>query len=159
MFISFLTFELLSNKMTMIVYRSFKLNDYYALIALWKLSGLPVKLEGRDSRIEIEKELQRGCAEFILAEDNSKLIGAIIATHDGRKGWLNRLAIHPDYRKQGIGKELVKRAEDHLTNIGIGIFACLIEDYNTTSLEVFQKLGYIRFEGIQYLTKRKYPEI
>lgn len=145
--------------MTIISYRSFKLNDYKALINLWKLSGLPVKLEGRDRRIEIEKELQRGCAEFILAEINNQIIGAILVTHDGRKGWLNRLAIHPNYRKQGIGKELVKRAEDHLTNIGIRIFACLIEDYNTTSLEVFQKLGYIDFKGIHYLTKRKYPEI
>jgi len=145
--------------MTTINYRTFKLEDYDSLIKLWQLSGLPIKDQGRDSRIEIEKEMQRGCAEIILAEDNSKMIGAILATHDGRKGWINRLSIHPDYRKLGIGKELVKRAEDHLTKVGIGIFACLIEDYNSTSLEVFRKLGYVDFEGMHYLTKRIHPDV
>lgn len=146
-------------KQTNISFRTFLIEDYEALFELWNLVGLSVKKQGRDSKVEIEKELQRACGKFILAEINSKLIGAVLVTHDGRKGWLNRLAIHPDYRKQGIGNRLVKQAENYLTDIGIGIYACLIEDYNTTSLEVFQKLGYIEFKGMHYLTKRSHPEI
>ena len=54
---------------------------------------------------------------------------------------------------------LVDAAEKWLDEQGIGIYACQIEDYNEDSLEVFKKLGYIPFEGMHYLTKRKYPEI
>ncbi|MBC35329.1 MAG: hypothetical protein CL663_04730 [Bacteroidetes bacterium] len=142
-----------------IKYTSFEISDYSSLVELWLKAGLPIKLNGRDSKLEIEKELKRGILNILLAKDEDKLVGTILITHDGRKGWLNRLAVLPEYRKRGLAKMLVHRAEKHLRSIGIGIFACLIEDYNSVSLEVFQKLGYIDFKGIHYLTKREHPEI
>ncbi len=142
-----------------IKYTSFEISDYNSLVELWQKAGLPVKLNGRDSKLEIEKELKRGIVNILLAKDEDILVGTIMITHDGRKGWLNRLAILPEYRNKGLAKTLVHKAEKHLNSIGIGIFACLIEDYNSVSLEVFQKLGYIDFKGIHYLTKREHPEI
>lgn len=135
------------------------MNDYNAVVELWKLSNLPIKDKGRDRSEKIQEELKHGIAHFILAEFESQLIGTVLITHDGRKGWINRLAIHPDYRNKGIAKLVVQKAEDYLHQIGIEIIACLIEDYNQESLEVFQKLGYIEFQNMHYLTKKKHPEV
>ena len=44
----------------------------------------------------------RDCAFFGLLEQ-SKLIGVCIANWDGRRGWINRLAIDPDFRGRQTG--------------------------------------------------------
>lgn len=120
---------------------------------------MPFKPHGRDMRENIEKELARGCAHFLIAEEKGRPVGTILVTHDGRKGWINRLAVIPAYRNRGIARMLVEKGEKILDDAGIGIIACLIEDYNRESLAVFQKLGYIDFKGMHYLTKRQHPEV
>ncbi|RLD34982.1 MAG: hypothetical protein DRI88_01870 [Bacteroidetes bacterium] len=138
---------------------AYKKGDYKILVDLWERSGLPYKPLGRDKEETIEKELKRGVGKFLFAMLDGKYIGTVLVTHDGRKGWINRVAVVPEYRHKGIARILVEAAEKWLNGQGIEIYACQIEDYNKESLEVFKKLGYIPFEGIHYLTKRKYPEV
>lgn len=133
--------------------------DYDILVDLWKKSELPYKAMGRDSRHSIENEMKHGCGKFLFAMFNDKYIGSVIVTHDGRKGWINRVCVLPEYRKLGIAHKLVSASEQWLSDQGIGIFACQIEAYNDDSFEAFQKMGYVNFEGIRYLTKRKDPNI
>ncbi len=133
--------------------------DYNTIVSLWESAELPYKAKGRDSRKSVEKEMNKDSAYFLLAEIDAKAIGSVLLTHDGRKGWINRLAVIPEYRNKGIGKALVDEAERILEELGIGIYACLIEDYNKSSLEVFQKMGYKEFPGMHYLTKRKFHDI
>ena len=133
--------------------------DYDKLIHIWEESELPYKEKGRDSFSSIEAEIKLSNNQFLFAEYNGFYIGSILVTHDGRKGWINRVAVLPEYRNRGIARKLIDHAEKWLDEQGIGIYACQIEAYNEESFEVFKKLGYIPFEGIQYLTKRKFPEI
>lgn len=137
----------------------FKSGDYDLLISLWEKAGLPYKEKGRDSHENIEKEVKLDCNQFLFAVQDGETIGSILVTHDGRKGWINRVAVLPEFRNKGIAKLLVDAGEKWLIKQGIGIFACQIEAYNTGSFEVFQKLGYVPFEGIHYLTKRIHPDI
>lgn len=139
--------------------REATIEDYDLLISLWEKSGLPYKAKGRDSRKSITKEIVAGQGVFFIACFEGKAVATVLVTHDGRKGWINRLAVTPDYQNQGIGKQLVVVSETWLKQEGIGIFACMIEEYNVNSFKAFQRMGYIPFEGIHYLTKRIDPEI
>lgn len=142
-----------------LTFRAMDISDYDDLTALWQLAGLPYRPRGRDSRPEIARELQRGRSVFLLAEDQGKLIASVIASHDGRKGWINRLAVLPSYRRQGIATLIVQEAEHLLLNQGIGIIACLIEDWNQLSVNFFGKLGYEHHPEIGYFTKKIHPDI
>lgn len=133
--------------------------DYDILVDLWNRSELPYKAKGRDSYESIKNEMKRGCGKFMFAMFNNKYIGSVLVTHDGRKGWINRVCVIPEYRKHGVAHKLVTTSEQWLSDQGIGIFACQIEAYNNNSFEAFQKMGYVNFEGIRYLTKRKNPDI
>lgn len=135
--------------------RKFNIYDYDALIELWKAAQLPYKPNGRDSKQKIESELKKGVAIFLVAEKDKKIIGSIFGTHDGRKGWINRVAVHPQYRQQGIAKMLVSEVEKKLDELGIDIIACLIEDWNDRSMKVFEKLGYLKHNDVIYFSKRK----
>lgn len=142
-----------------ISFKKFSMKDYNSVKELWKLSGLPIKTKGRDSDINIAKELKKGIAHYLLAEYQDKLVGIVLLTHDGRKGWINRLTVHPDYRKKGLARLLLQKSEEYFHSISIDIIACMIEDYNADSLATFLKLGYIEFKGMHYLTKRKYEDV
>ena len=140
------------------VIRDFQIEDYDRLTTLWKESGLSYRPRGRDSRRRIEAELKTGTSIFLVAEMDGQMVGSVIGTHDGRKGWINRLAVHPSYRHRGLAKKLVAEVEDRLSQVGLEVIAGLIEQSNTASLQLFQSLGYERMSDIVYLSKRKRPE-
>jgi ribosomal protein S18 acetylase RimI-like enzyme len=133
--------------------------DYDRLIELWTECRLPVKPEGRDSRAEIVRQLGLPYVNFIAAESDGRVVGTVVASHDGRKGWVNRLAVDPAFRGRGLGRRLVREAEEWLEAQGMGIFACLIEDWNGVSMELFQKLGYVKHGEIIYFAKRRFPGV
>jgi len=139
--------------------RPFRIEDYEVVVSLWKRSRLPHKPAGRDARERIARELEGAGAIFLVAECKGQVVGSAFATHDGRKGWINRLAVTPAFRRQGIAARLVKEAEKRLAMAGIQIVACLIEDDNADSKQFFQCIGYQRFDEISYFTKKQHPEV
>lgn len=139
------------------IIRQFNMEDYDELIALWTAAGLPHKPCGRDKREEIEKQMQFPNTNYMVLEIDGKMAGSVFATHDGRKGWINRIAVHPDYRNRGLAMILTKKAEDWLTGIGIDVLCCLIEDWNDKSMNLAQKLGYRKLPEIIYFAKKKFP--
>jgi ribosomal protein S18 acetylase RimI-like enzyme len=139
--------------------REFLIEDYDRVMELWSAGGLPLKPQGRDSRENIAKQIRHPNVLFLVAEEGEggRVIGTVLATHDGRKGWINRLAVDAALRKRGIGARLVREAERRLEALGMDILACLIEDDNTVSMAVFERLGYKKHPEIIYFAKRKYP--
>ncbi len=136
-------------------FRKMTLSDYDSVITLWNEGNIPCRPQGRDSRKNITAQLLQPTCYFLVAEIDKKIIGAIVGTHDGRKGWINRLVVAPTYQKKGIAKRLVEDVEHYFTSLGIDIVACLIEDWNTTSMKVFEQLGYTKHTDILYYSKRK----
>lgn len=141
--------------------REFLIEDYDRVMELWAEGGLPLKRRGRDSRENIAKQLLQPNVLFLVAEEGKggRVIGTVLATHDGRKGWINRLAVDAALRKRGLGARLVREAERRLEDLGMDILACLIEDDNAVSMEVFEKMGYKKHPEIIYFAKRKYPGV
>ena len=134
--------------------RRLTIDDHAAILALWQRAGLhTIRPEGRDSQSEFEKQLAGGQIAIGL-EQSGQLIGVVIVTNDTRKGWINRLAIDPDYRRKGYGEQLVRAAEDTLHAAGLHLIAAFIEEDNAASLTLFEKLGYAVHQNIYYMSKR-----
>lgn len=128
--------------------------DYDDVLDLWIRSGLDsVRPAGRDSRRAFARQIASGQIVLGLTV-GGKLAGAIVATHDTRKGWLNRLAIDPAHRRKGYGTLLHRAAERELRRRGLRIFAALVERENASSLALLRKQGYVVSEDIVYLTRR-----
>lgn len=129
-------------------------SDYDAIISLWSRAGLKYRPKGRDSREAMESEFARAETCFFGMFDGDTMIGVIVGTSDGRKGWINRLAVDPEYRGHGLAAHLIRAAEDFLYGLGIRVISALIEDWNTPSLSAFEKAGYEFYEDIIYGSKR-----
>jgi ribosomal protein S18 acetylase RimI-like enzyme len=134
--------------------RRLELADYDALFTLWQRAGLTsLKPNGRDSREAFAQQLASGVQTVLGLENDRQLIGAVVATHDGRKGWINRLVVDPAHRRQGHARRLIAAAEATLKAQGMHVIACLIEGWNETSLALFQGKGYVPGD-VCYLSKR-----
>jgi len=134
--------------------------DYDAVLKLWELADLSsYRPLGRDSKDHMLREMKENPDLFFGAFENGKLVGICIGTDDGRKGWLNRLAVHPDYRRRGIASRLIAVTEEALRKRGRKIICTLIEEWNTESLQLFKKMGYEIHRDILYLSKRENPEV
>ena len=135
--------------------------DYDQLVRLWRKAGLPFRPRGRDSGKSIEAQMTGNPDFFLGVFEDSCLIGTVMASCDGRKGWLNRLAVDPEHRRRGIAKALINEAEKNLRERGIRVFSVdrSIKDSNESSKNLFKKSGYEELKDIKYFTKRDSEEV
>lgn len=134
--------------------------DELALIGpLWIVAGLSARPLGRDSLDQLIAQWKANVTGFIGAFDDVMLIGSVLATDDGRRGWINRLAVHPSYRHAGLGRRLITAAEDVLKGRGLQITAALIDDHNSASQSLFKSCGYELLPEILYYSKRESPDV
>lgn len=138
--------------------RQLAADDYDRIVEIWSLAGLSFRPNGRDDRAHVQAEMGRDTAIFLGAEVDGELVGVVLGTHDGRKGWINRLAVLPAYRKQGIARALMIEVERRLYEIGILIVTCLIEGDNNASTAFFQSVDYVGHPDITYFSKRQSPD-
>lgn len=135
------------------------MDDYDDILEVWTLAGLPFKQKGRDSIELLSIEMENPYCIFYGIFDDSKLIGVVIGNFDGRRGWINRLAIIPDYRGKNLGQLLIEKTEQFLYEKGAKLICALIEDINYPSISSFQKSGYKCENEIRYFAKRPGPEM
>lgn len=116
--------------------------DIAALLELWRAAGLPFRPAGRDHPDRLLLELLAYPRNFIGAFWEGQLRGAVLANWDGRRGWINRLAVHPEERRKGLARLLIAQAETELKSRGAVVIAALVEPGNVPSLSLFAALGY-----------------
>jgi ribosomal protein S18 acetylase RimI-like enzyme len=126
--------------------RNFQLEDYDAVAALWREAGL--HLNKSDSRAGIARKLERDADVFLVAEDEGTIIGAVMGAYDGRRAWVNHLAVAVAYRGHGLGRRLIEEMERRLRAKGCDKVNLLIEPANADVQEFYQQLGYERRELI-----------
>jgi ribosomal protein S18 acetylase RimI-like enzyme len=139
--------------------RKARREDYESIVSLWIRAGLRYQPSGRDSRANLEREIEDPSVDALVAFSDGRMIGTVIGTNDGRKGWVNRLAIDPDHRGKGVAQALVGRVEECFKARSLKIFSCLINAGNEPSQSLFEKIGYDRHPEVIYYSKKIDPDI
>jgi N-acetylglutamate synthase len=135
--------------------REMTIDDYDAVTRVWTEAGLPFRPRGRDRLEKMRMEMARGTAVFLVAETGDAVVGVVLGTHDGRRGWINRLAVLPAYQRQGIACRLVREVEARTDALGIDIVAALVESDNEASLAFFRQIEYVHSPDVEYVSKRR----
>ncbi len=139
--------------------RELTIGDYKDMVRLWERSSLPFKPRGRDSDQEIRRQMKDRSDLLLGAFKRETLVGTVVGSFDGRKGWINRLAVDPRHRGEGIGKLLISRSEKALKKRGARIICALVDMPNPESVNLFEKLGYTAHRDVLYLSKRESNDV
>ena len=94
--------------------RVMKMEDYDQVYALWsRIHGFGLRSVD-DSREGIRRFLERNPTTSVVAEEDGRIVGAILCGHDGRRGCLYHVCVDEGYRMRGIGKAMVVAAMEAL---------------------------------------------
>lgn len=92
--------------------------------------------------LAIDKKLAVDDGLFFVATDKTAVIGTLMAGYDGHRGWLYSVAVHPDYRRQGLGASLVRHGEQALIALGCLKINLQITSGNEAVVGFYEALGY-----------------
>jgi ribosomal protein S18 acetylase RimI-like enzyme len=127
--------------------------DYEKVHDLWtSVPGMGLRSLD-DSPEGIARFLRRNPTSCFVAEEGPCVAGAILCGHDGRRGYIYHAAVHPDFRRQGIGRALVDAAMDALRTEGIMKAALVVFATNANGNEFWESIGFTRREDLNYRNK------
>ena len=138
--------------------RPVTIEDYESILALWNSAEQSRRALNPvdDSKAGIERYLKRNPGTCFLACDADapqKTIGVILSGHDGRRGIVHHLCVHPDYRRLGIARCLVRKAEEALRAEGISkVFGLVFRD-NDPANAFWEEQGYALRTNLNYRNK------
>lgn len=136
----------------MIDVREMTISDYDQAYRLWsEIEGLA--LSEADSRSSIDSYLKRNAGLSYIAETNGKVIGTILAGHDGRRGFIYHLAVDPDFRKRKLGLKLVSKSLQSLAEQGIDKCHIFVIDNNFTGNLFWSAAGWKKRSGFFVYSK------
>lgn len=100
------------------IIRTMTIADYDAVMVLLQMTT-GVTLRDADSWESTLRYLNRNEGHSFVAERSGVIIGCVMGAHDGRRGYLQHLAVNKHYRCFGIGTVLVKQSVASLKHVGI----------------------------------------
>ncbi len=130
----------------------FTMDAYDRVIGLWRgCEG--VGLSDADSREGIAAYLQRNPGLSFVALQNGDVVGAVLCGHDGRRGYLHHLAVHPSARRRSIGRRLVEKCLEALHGIGIQKCNIFVFKENSNGLEFWKSIGWTPRDNLGLVSK------
>jgi ribosomal protein S18 acetylase RimI-like enzyme len=121
--------------------REFTIADYEAAYALWQ-SMEGIGLSEADEKKNIAQYLARNPGLSFVAEDNGILVGALLGGSDGRRGFLNHLAVAQSHRRAGIGHALVEKSLVALAALGMRKCHIFVLARNRPGRRFWRKIGW-----------------
>jgi ribosomal protein S18 acetylase RimI-like enzyme len=79
---------------------------------------------------------------FLVAEQDGRIVGTVMAGFDGHRGSVNYLAVDPNTRKQGIARRLMSEAERLLAEAGCPKINIMVRRSNPAAAGFYDALGY-----------------
>ncbi|ARV58132.1 GNAT family acetyltransferase [Nostocales cyanobacterium HT-58-2] len=127
--------------------RLYQESDAKSVSDLWN-EVFPENPQHNAPTLVITKKLKVQPELFFVAEKDCAIIGTIMAGYDGHRGWLYTVAVSPQYRRQGIGSQLVQHAESALSTLGCPKINLQVRASNAGVVAFYERLGYVIEERI-----------
>ena len=117
------------------------MTDYVEVTAFW--SGMEgVGLNECDNAENIATFLLRNPGTSLVARDDGQVVGAVLCGHDGRRGYLDHLAVAVSHRGRGLGRRLVEEGIEHLIACGVRRCNVFVYDSNDEGKRFWEAMGY-----------------
>ena len=135
--------------------RSFKPQDEEPVVQLWIDCGLVVPWNNPHK--DIRRKLKVRPDLFLVAHESNRIIATVMAGYEGHRGWINYLAVHPDYQGSGVGRRMMDEAEIRLRAEGCPKINLQVRRTNDGVIAFYKRIGY-KVDDAVSLGKRLEPD-
>jgi ribosomal protein S18 acetylase RimI-like enzyme len=116
--------------------------DEAALISLWAACKLTRPLN--DPAQDIAFAMGHENSTILVGKTHDKIIASAMIGHDGHRGTLYYVGVHPEFQNSGLGKALMAAAEDWLKSKGVWKINVLVREDNRDAVGFYETLGFER---------------
>ncbi len=120
--------------------RACEQDDYEPVAALWERCHLSAP--HNEPRAMFDRKRAYQAELFLVGELGGKLVASVMAGYEGRRGWINLLAVDPDYRRRGFGRAMMAAAHERLSALGCPKVNLQIRVWNADAIAFYERLGY-----------------
>jgi ribosomal protein S18 acetylase RimI-like enzyme len=124
----------------MVDIRRADVRDAVGLVELWDRAYAHGRSD--DGTALVERALADDHLVCVVAEDESTIVGSLVAGFDGWRGNLYRLAVAPEQRGQGIAEALLAAAHRALRELGAGRITAIVDRANAPAVRFWESSGY-----------------
>ena len=107
-----------------------------------------------EDRGNLKRKIERDPESILLATDSDKIVGCVFVVEDGWNAFIWRLSVREEYRKQGIGKMLVEKAEEIIRARGIKESSIFVNAKNDDLKQWYKKQGYLQTSDYTFMYKK-----
>ena len=101
------------------------------------------------SRDSFEKEIvDNNVAIYLVAKVNEKAVGYIVMWNVLNEGHITNVAVHPEFRHQGIGDQVVSELLSLCKKEDIDLVTLEVRKSNQNAIKLYEKHGFVA-EGIR----------
>lgn len=115
--------------------------DAAAAVRLWNTTP---GMRTTDSPALVRRFLRRNPGGSFVAMAGTRMVGAVLGGHDGRRGTLWHLAVAPAFRRKGVGAKLAARVRAYVRGRGIRKINILVLDSNRPAVRFWRRQGWTR---------------
>ena len=124
-----------------VLIRIYRSTDREGVIALWDTVFPDPTAWNRASDV-IDRKLAVQPELFLIAVIGEQLVGTVLAGYDGVRGWIHRLAVEENVRRQGVATALMRSAEASLQSLGCPKLNLQVRARNDSVVRFYEALGY-----------------
>ena len=85
---------------------------------------------------------------FLVAERNGQLVGYVVADWTATHGHIKDLAVDPEFRRNGLGRTLLRRAVSRLLIEGVTSIKLEVREHNTPARRLYVDEGFEPFRRV-----------
>jgi ribosomal protein S18 acetylase RimI-like enzyme len=135
--------------------RPFKAGDTTAVIQLWQKCNL--SRPQNDAKKDIERKMKVHPELFLVGVEGNKVIATAMGGYEGHRGWVHYLGVDPEYRRKGLGHNMMEAIEKKLIVKGCPKINLMVRNDNLGVAEFYERIGYKKDEVVE-LGKRLIPD-
>jgi ribosomal protein S18 acetylase RimI-like enzyme len=122
--------------------RTYTEDDLDRVVELWGIV-FPSAPAHNDPVDDVQSKLGVQPELFFVAESDGIIIGTAMSGFDGHRGWVYYVAVHPEFRRRGIGTLLMNKVEEGLAIAGCPKLNLQIRADNAAVQAFYESLGYL----------------